>query len=251
ALGGRYQYAYADRKEEESAFNTLGVCASGTSPYRNLDLNATYYFGNDTSQKHENIYLGREKLDADFVDFYLEVKAKRMRLLGFRGGFIAYKSFIRDNEGTIGFKGHLITEPDSRVLDMVGEYSTMMETNNYYIGISCLQISDWLAEVEKYGIKEYRRRTELYADIIYSPAILYYNITAHGTQNSISFREYNVNEYTSRSRFGARFGFTRWSLKKAGIGFGIEAGVRPGPSAGLMYNSYIGLRGSLNIAKRI
>ncbi|MGZ8507229.1 MAG: hypothetical protein ACXWXW_08610, partial [Bacteroidia bacterium] len=210
-LNARYQRAYLDRTEESAeADDVPGLAATGSMPSRNLDLGATYYFFKDTSLTSEPIFIDRHRIGGEPMDFNIDVAAKRLRMWGLRGGFIAFKSFIRDNENVIDFKGYLADDPASQLIDFKGAYSTMMETNTYYAGISRLDITNLLLEVEGYGQRSRKRRAEMYADIMYAPQIVYYNMSAHGTANSIGFQEYNVNTHTARSRFGARFGYTRW-----------------------------------------
>lgn len=251
-LHTRYQRAYMDRSEEpENLDDAPGTAATGSSPSRYADFGATYYFYKDTSLTPEYIYINSDRLGGERIEFSVNVAAKRMRLWGMRGGFIAFKSFIRETENNIGFRGYSMEDPTKQVIDFNGAFSTMMETNTYYLGISRLDITNLVVEVEKLGQRSRKRRAELYADLMFAPQIVYYNMSAHGTESSIGFQEYNVNTHTARSRFGARLGFTRWSVKPLGFGFGAEVGVRPGPSAGVKYNTYINLRASINLSTRI
>ena len=250
-LSARYQHAYLDRIEEDKLDNAPGLASTGSMPSRNAEFGAIYYFKKDTSAIPESIFISRRKLAGDNIDISINVQAKRLRLWGLRSGFIAYKSFIRDNEGAIEFKGYIVDDPTQQIINFHGAYSTMMETNTIYAGISRLDISDLLLQIEGHGQRTKQRRAELYADIMYAPEIVYYNMSARGTANSIGFQEYNINTFTPRSRFGARFGFTRWSLQPLGVGFGAEVGVRPGPPAGAVYNTYINLRASVNLSKHI
>ncbi len=250
-INARYQRAYMDRAEEDHPDVSPGLAATGSSPSRNFDLGFTYYFRHDTSHAPESIFIERKRLNNSDLSFTVDVPAKRMRLWGARGGFIAFKTFIKDIENKIGFKGYLREDPASQIINFSGAYSTMMESNTFYMGISRLDITNLLVEVEGLGMRGSKRRAELYADVMYAPNIVYYNMSAHGTANSIGFQEYNVSRLTPRSRFGARLGYTRWSVSPLGIGFGAEVGVRPGPAAGVLYNTYINLRASVNLSTRI
>lgn len=197
-----------------------------------------------TTEKEESVYLGTSASYGQQVDNFTQFKVKTYKTWSARVGASYYRS-VQQSENAVDLR---TDEPPITVIDpSTGEtytydlydesldYGVVMLRSTYLsAGIGRRKVGDLkfnLKNTKTKGIKESTTLSEWYVDVLYAPSVKlgridFFDFTSNPDKHTL----HNISvDPTPINHLGARVGYRFEGIKKrAGWGYQIEIGSRPG-----------------------
>ena len=204
--------------------------AAVQSGIRDWETAATYLFGKNYFQRNVKIFVKKE-LGRDYFTF---IKAKIMVLYGIRAGYQIFGSSFNTQNFTV--TGYDIQDPTKTKQEFnSSNYGSNIQEGILFFGLSSSQILNVDINFDRYGESKSSGRFTWYLDAMYAPTINYSNMLVvvgdsvdPNNNHIISYKTYNINDYTNKFPLGGRVGFQITSLSTWALNAGVETGVRPG-----------------------
>jgi len=197
---------------------------------RNLEVAATYLFGKKYSQGNEKMFVKKEFGQ----DYYTFIKTKVMILYGIRGGYQMFGSSFNTQNFTV--TGYDIQDPTkTKQAFNSSTYGSNIQEGILFFGVSRSRTQNIDINFDRYGEAKSAGRFTWYLDAMFAPTISYSNMLVlvgdsidPNNNHIISYKTYNINDYTGKFPLGGRIGFQMASLSTLGFNAGGELGIRPG-----------------------
>jgi len=232
--------------------------AGGQKKQLITDLGAAFYLTNKVKTKKVKVVLSSHKSGNTTYSKYLRIPGEVKTMFGVEGGvniarkalefeddsheFYSYKSVSDGSEQPIGSVG------GGSASSPAGEFYkplSMTTVFSIYGGIHLRKITNLTILAGSYGARSNRNATDLYADIMYAPAVSISNVV------DIAGKEWQLAPQAGGIRhLGWRAGFIHHNSQKVSFSYNFEFGQKPGPVMGkdlLNNGTYISLGMGLTV----
>jgi hypothetical protein len=217
-------------KDPEPGLNDI-TPAGNKSKMTHIDFTLDCSFAKYISDKKKMIWNG-------------EINFKQMFRFAIRAGYqyISNLYVIDDYE----IRGYNISDPAKTEINLYHDGANQLMCTNHIVslGFSAKRTSNFVIQIEdKNGKNSFQRLDEAYVDILFSPSIKLKDVNRidslyNSPQNAELVNTYHINS-GKKLNWGFRAGYTHYPLSLAGFFYGLEAGIQPGPTAGIGKNGYI------------
>jgi len=249
-----FDIAYLDRisgpscRSGKRCIGHMGISLEESKNYRGFNFGANYFFTQSVKEVMEKVTL---KVTGNTA-YVAQIPAKMSQVYGIRFEYHSDYGYVYSGNGDIDFVMYATDDESKNTITRSGvDYSTMMTTTVWSFGLNRIRQHDMVVNFKGLGERGARYSSEIYADMMlgttmgFSNMIITDSIASSGVV--VSWKEYNVDEFTAKSKIGWRLGWATYPGKKISY-IKIEGGVRPGPAMPIEARVYLHLRWGIYVS---